>query len=68
MDELALAIPKRSPLRAGGHLIIRKHRTYVSDRVLKNGRGGELIEIRTIECELKRTEHRIGIRRHLAFK
>ena len=68
MDEFALAIPKRSPLRAGGHLIIGKHRTHVSDRVLKNSLSSELIEIRTIECELKRTEHRIGIRRHLTFK
>ena len=68
MDELTLPIPKRSPLRAGGHLIITEHGTHVSDWVLKNGRRSELIEVRTVECELKRTEHRIGIRSHFTFE
>ena len=68
MDEFALPIPERRPLRAWGHLIITEHSTHVSDGILKNCRGGELIEVCTVECELKRTEHRIGIRRHFAFE
>ncbi len=68
MDELAIPIPERGPLRAGSHLIIGKYGTHVSDGVLKNGGGGELIEVCAVKSELKRTDYRIGIRCYFTFE
>ena len=68
MDKLAFAVPERGPLRAGGHLIIGKHCTHISDWVLKNGRSSELIKVCAVKRELKWTDYRIGIGRHFAFE
>jgi len=68
MDEFAAAKPKRSPLCLGSHLIIREDRAHIGDRVLKNSRGCKFPEVLTVKCELKRTEHRVGIRSHNAFE
>lgn len=68
MDKLAIAKPKRGPLRAGRHLVITENRAHVRDRVLKNSGSGEFIEILTIECKLKRTEYGVGVWSHFTFK
>ena len=68
MDEFALAIPERGPLRLRCHLIVGEDRAHVCDRILKNGGGREFPEILTAKRELKRTEHGIGVRCYNAFE
>jgi hypothetical protein len=68
VNEVAVAIPKSRPLGTGCHLVIAEYATHISDRVLKNGRNGELIEVRAVERELNRTEYCVGIRRYFALE
>ncbi len=45
VDKFPVAIPKRGPLRLRCHLVVREHAAHVVDRILKNGRGSELVEV-----------------------
>ena len=68
MDEFPIAVPKRSPLGTRGHLIVRKDRAHIVDRILENSGGRELIEVGAVEGKLKRANYRVGIWRHFTFE
>ncbi len=68
MNQLSIAIPKRRPLRAGGHLIIAEDRAHIVDRVLKNSGNLEIEEVFAIQCELKRAEYGSGIGCYFTLK
>ena len=68
MDQLAVPMPERSPLRARSHLIVGEDSAHVIDRVPKNSRDIEFQEVRTILGELKRAEDRTWIRSHIALE
>ena len=68
MDEFAIAIPKRGPLRLRRHLIVSENRAHICDRILKNGRGREFVKVIAVERKLKWAEHSIGVRSYDAFE
>ena len=68
MNKFATAIPQRSPLRLRCHLIIGEDRAHIGDGVLKNGGGCEFVKVLATKRELKRTEYRVGVGSHNAFK
>ncbi len=68
MDEFALVIPEGGPLRAGRHLIIGEHRAHIGERILKDIRRGEVIEVRAVRRKLELAKDRVGIRRHVTFE
>ena len=68
IDELALAVPERGPLRAGSHLVICKYSTHVCDRILEDRRSGKVIEVCAARRELQLTKDRVWIGGHITFK
>ena len=68
MDEFSIAVPKRRPLCAGGHLIVRKDCAHIVDRVLENSGSSKLIEVGAVERKLKGADDRVGIGRHFTFE
>lgn len=61
MDDLSAANPKRRPLRAGRHLVVRKNCIHVSDRILKNRIRVGGLRVIQLGRKKKRRKNRSGV-------
>ena len=68
MEQAAIPVPEGRPLCAGGHLVIGEDRAYIGDGVLEDRRGGKVVEIRAVACELQLAEYRVRIWCDLALE
>lgn len=68
MDQSAISIPKRRPLRAGNHLVVSERCVHVSNRILKDGGRINRQSVRDAIGELQGTEDRIRVGRDSALE